>query len=165
MASKPNNPKLPEGFQSPFNRIPMEDRNSDSLACVATLTGRSLSDVQKLAVQLGLPAYGPYFVDGAMIAKMLMNLSGLVATNYKEFTSYAALPDVALLLVDYDENTELGRHVVWHHVRANGGQQSFSYLIDVADWIEPKEYITTALTDFEPAYYIEVTQRPAPKGK
>lgn len=42
MATKQVNTGLPQGFKSPFNRVPMKDRMDDSLACVATLTSRPL---------------------------------------------------------------------------------------------------------------------------
>lgn len=162
MASKSaTNTGLPEGFESPFKRVQMIDRNGDSLACVATLTGKTIEEVNKAAVELGLPARGPYFVDGVMIAKLLMRLGGLVATNYKEFHSYDALPPVAILLVEYNPDTEVGMHVCWHHVKAHGDISSFSYLIDVADWIDPKQHYNKMLEKYQPAYYVEVSAPPA----
>ena len=130
MAAATNNKgDLPEGFVSPFKRVAQEDRFDDALASVAILTGKSLADVRKLAEQLGLPKTGPYWVDNDMVAKLLMNLGSLVASNYKEFASIDALPDVAILLVDYDETTEVGRHVVWHHIRGTKTQQAFHYVV------------------------------------
>jgi hypothetical protein len=164
MASKAVNTGLPEGFVSPFKRVEMRERMDDSLACIATLTGRTLDDVTKLAIEFGLPPYGPCFVDEDMIAKLLMNLGNLVATKYKDFVSIDALPDVAILLVDYDEDTEIGRHVVWHHVRGSKDRPSFRYILDVGSWIPDTDHVTTAVTAYSPAYYIEVTSKPA-RGK
>ena len=158
MAAATNNKgALPEGFVSPFKRVPQEDRFDDALACVAILTGKSLADVRKLAEQLGLPKTGPYWVDNDMVAKLLMNLGSLVASNYKEFASIDALPDVAILLVDYDETTEVGRHVVWHHIRGTKTQQAFHYVIDPASWIPEQQQVTTEFSHLKPAWYIEVT--------
>lgn len=166
MASKPAiNTGLPEGFQSPFKRVQMEERMDDSLACIATLTGRPLADANKMAIEFGVPAFGPYFITETKIAALLINLGGLVATSYKEFSSYAELPDVALLLVDYDEMTEYGRHVIFHRVPGKGGAKDFAYIIDVASWIDASDHFTTALTSFKPAYYIGVTAKPQPRGK
>jgi hypothetical protein len=158
MAASSNKGALPDGFVSPFKRVPQEDRFDDALASVASiLGGKSLADVRKLAEQLGLPKTGPYWVDNDMIAKLLMNLGSLVASNYKEVTSVSALPDVAILLVDYDENTEVGRHVVFHHIRGTKDQQAFSYVIDPAFWVPESQQVTTDFSHLAPAWYIEVT--------
>lgn len=168
--SKPNNGELPSGFQTPFKRVQMKDRNDDALACVAMLTQRSLEDINKLAVTLGCPAHGPYWIDDLMVGKLVYQY-GLVASGYKEAASISMLPDVALLMVDYDQNTEIGRHVLWHHVRGTPTQQAFNYIIDPADWIDSKHHISTNFPHLKigpaPIYYIEITPRrdtPPPKG-
>jgi hypothetical protein len=95
-----------------------------------------------------------------------MNLGGLVATDYKEVTSIAALPDVAILLVDYDAKTEVGRHVVWHHIRGSKDQVAFHYVVDPAFWIPEHQRVTTDFRHLSPAWYIEVTaSKSGPKGK
>lgn len=53
------NTGLSESFKSPFQRVQMEERMDDSLACIATLTGRTLEDVHTMVVQFRLPAFGP----------------------------------------------------------------------------------------------------------
>lgn len=166
MASKlATNTGLPEGFKSPFKRVQMEERMDDSIACIATLTGRKLEDVHTLAVQFGVPAFGPYFITETKIAALLINLGGLVASSYKDFTSFVELPEVAILLVDYDELTELGRHVIYHRVKGAGGAKDFAYIIDPASWIDVGDHFNTALTNYVPAYYIGVTAKPQAKGK
>jgi hypothetical protein len=162
MAASNGKGALPEGFVSPFKRVPQEDRFDDALACVAILTGKSLAEVRKLAEQLGLPKTGPYWVDENMFAKLLINLGGLVASKYKEVTSVDALPYVAILLVDYDENTEVGRHVVWHHVKGTKEQPAFHYVIDPSLHVGAHQQVTTDLSHLQPAWYIEVT--PAKNG-
>ena len=157
MASTNTKGALPAGFTPPFKLIPQLDRSDDLLACVAILTGKSLADVRKQAEQFGLPKTGPYWVDIDMTAKLLMNLGNLVATKYKEFTSFAALPDVAILLIDYDEDTEIGRHVIWHHIRGTKDQQALSYVIDPALHISASQQMTTEFGHLKPAWYVEVT--------
>jgi hypothetical protein len=166
MASKAVNAGLPQGYQSPFKRVQMRERMDDSLACVATLTGRTLEDITKMAIEFGLPAYGPCFVGEEMIAKLLMSAGGLLATKYKEFVNIDALPDVAILLIDYDEDTEIGRHVIWHHVRGTkDGPPAHHYCIDPAHWIAPEDHYTSAVKQFDVWYYIEVTAKAPAKGK
>ncbi|WP_395057137.1 hypothetical protein [Polaromonas sp.] len=157
MASTNSKGALPTGFTSPFTLILQQDRFDDLLVCAAILTGRPMADVRKLAEQFGLPKTGPYWVDNVMTAKLLMNLGSLVATSYKEFTSFAALPDVAILLVDYSETTEIGRHVIWHHIRGTKEQQAFSYVIDPALHISAPQQMSTEFGHLKPAWYVEVT--------
>lgn len=166
MASKAINTGLPAGFKSPFTRVAMRERMDDSLACVATLTGKTWEDIMKMAVDMGLPEHGPCYVTEELIAKLLMRAGNLVASKYKDFDKIDLLPDVAILLVDYDEETEIGRHVVWHHVRGTKEQTAFHYVIDPAPWIDPADQITTAVKSYQPAAYIEVTAaRAGGRGK
>jgi hypothetical protein len=165
MASKPVNSGLPQGFESPFKRVQMEERMDDSMACIATLAGRSLEEVKKLAFDMGLPKNGPCYVTEDMIAKLLMKAGNLVASKYKDADKFDALPDVAILLVDYDETTEIGRHVVWHHVRATKEQPSFHYIIDVAPWVDAADQVTTVVKAYEPAAYIEVSSKANGRSK
>jgi hypothetical protein len=166
MASKPiTNTGLPEGFESPLKRVQMEERCDDVIAVIATLCQKSPADVHKLAVQFGVPAVGPYFISESKVAALLINLGGLVATKYKEFSSYAELGNASILLVDYDEITEMGRHVLFLRVPGQKGSPDWAYIIDVGGWVEPDSHYTTALKNYKPAYYIDVTPRPQAKGK
>jgi hypothetical protein len=166
MATTNNKGALPEGFVSPFKRVAQEDRFDDALASVAILTSKSLAEVRKQAEQYGLPKTGPYWLDIDMIAKLLMNLGGLVATDYKEVTSIDALPDVAILLVQWDARTEVGRHVVFHHIRGSKDQAAFHYVVDPAFWIPEHQQVTTEFSHLAPAWYISVTAtKSGVKGK
>jgi hypothetical protein len=158
--------KFPEGFVSPFKRVQMEERNDDALACIATISGKTLAEVTKLAVQLGYPEHGPAYVDQSLITKLLFNL-GFNASDYKEVVSLDGIPDVAILMVDYQPAGDFGRHVVWHHVRGTPSQQGFGYVIDVRNWGDPKTQVTTNFESLklEPAWAIEVTPRASQSGK
>jgi hypothetical protein len=169
MAKKqPSGGQVPAGFTSPFTRVAMEHpRGDDALACVATLTGRSLEEITKLAIQLGYPAEGPaYVANAALVGKLLHNL-GLTASEWQEVSSFDALPDVAILMVDWHANLEFGRHVVWHHVRGTDAYPSFSYIIDPRPSIAPELQVTSTWTHLrlDPAWAIEVTPRPGSNGK
>jgi hypothetical protein len=162
MATTKTTGQLPAGFVSPYKRVAMEERIDDSLACIATLTNQSLADIKKLAFQLGFPKQGPAWVSSDLIAQLLYQ-HGLIGKEYQEVSSTAALPDVAILLVDYNADTEIGRHVVWHHLRGTPERQAFSYLVDVASWLPVEQQVTTDFTHLQmnpPQYYIEITPRP-----
>lgn len=152
---------------SPFKRVAMQGTHDDLLACAAVLCGKTMEEVKKMAVTLGMRANGPFFMDVALFRKILFNLSNLAVSEYKDFNSVAALPDVAVLCVDFEAVNETCRHLVWHHVRAQTGVPSFSYVIDVAPWVGAHQHMTTDLShlNMQPAWYLEITQRPNPSGK
>ena len=106
---------LPEGFQSPFTRVQQEGRADSLQACIATLTGHSLAHVEAEATALGFPP-GRTFLSEALAASLCMTIGGLVATKYKEFRSWAHLPDVTIVFCDWSDEFECGRHVVCHTV-------------------------------------------------
>ncbi len=163
---KPTNGTIPTGFVSPFKRIPMTGTHDDLLACAATLCNKSMEDVKKMAVTLGMRANGPFTMDETLFRKIMFNLSPYAVSDYKDFKSVAALPDVCVLCVDYDAD-ETCRHVVFHHVRGTADvTPAFSYAIDVGNWTDPKQQITTDFNHLrmEPAWYLEITQRPNPAG-
>jgi hypothetical protein len=166
-ATKTGNGALPTGFKSPFVRVEQEGSHDDLLAVAATLTNKTLADVKKMAVTLGMRANGPFYFDEVLFRKVLFNLSPLACSPYQDFVSGAALPDVCVLCLDYDEN-EAARHVLFHRVRAlTPDGQSFSYVIDPAGWIDAKHQVTTDLRhlNMQPAWFLEITQRANPNGK
>jgi hypothetical protein len=159
--------KLPPGFVSPFKRVPMAGTHDDLLACAAVLTNKTMEEVMKMAVTLGMRANGPFYVDQVMFRKILFNLSHLAVSDYMDFKTVEALPDVCVLCVDYEDVNETSRHVIFHHIRATSQIPSFSYVIDVANWIDPKQYMTTDLShlNMKPAWYLEISPRASPTGK
>ncbi len=165
--TKPTNGQLPTGFVPPFKRVPMLGTHDDLLACAAVLCGKTMEEVKKMAVTLGMRANGPFYMDEVLFRKILFNLSNLAVSEYKDFNSIAALPDVAVLCVDWDATSETCRHVIFHHVKATAQIASFNYVVDVGTWIEPKQHITTDFShlNMAPAWYLEITQRPTSTGK
>lgn len=171
MASAPTksiNGQLPTGFVPPLARVAQQESNDDLLACAAVLCGKTMQDVKKMAVTLGMRANGPFnMTDEVLFRKIMFNLSNLAVSEYKDFTTFAALPDVCVLCCDFSKFDESYRHLIFHHVRATAEFASFSYLIDVANWIDDKQMVTTDFShlNMKPAWYLEITQRPSPTGK
>lgn len=163
--TKTSNGALPAA--SPFKRVAMQGTHDDLLACAAVLCGKTMEEVKKTAVTLGMRANGPFFMDVALFRQIMHNLSNLAVSDYKEFKSVAAMPDVAVLCVDYEAVNETCRHLVWHHVRAQPDVASYSYVIDIAPWVGVNQQMTTDLShlNMQPAWYLEITQRPNPSGK
>jgi hypothetical protein len=168
MASKPVTPNLPEGFAPPFKSIVQQKtRHDDVLACIATLTGTTLEDVWKLAIdQNWLPPEGQYWVSEQVIASLVQRLGALRSSNWKDFTSYSALPNVALLWVNphRSDPEDSGRTIIFHHIPAVPDKfASFSYCIDVSE-TESQKQIVTDLKRYTPTAFIEITKA-AGKGR
>lgn len=168
VASKINGGALPPGFSSPLRRIAQSGSHDCLLACAATLAGKSLEDVKKTAVTLGMRENGPFNMhDEDLFRKILFNISTLSTSAYLDFTSIDALPDVCVLACDWSKFDESYRHVVFHHIRAHGDVPSFHYVIDVAPWVGAHQQVTTDLShlNLKPAWYLEIKQRPNASGK
>lgn len=170
MATTPTIPgRVPAGFKSPFNRVAMTERIDDALACVATLTGQPLNEIKKLAVRFGFPEHGPGWIDPPMIQQLLAEFS-LIASDYQTVKTISALPDVAILLADYNPDNDIGRHIVWHHVRGTADIAAFHYVIDVGNWVPAEFQITTDFSFVNlnpPLWYLGVSPKTGPtvKGK
>jgi hypothetical protein len=149
---------LPAGFKPAFTRIQQEGDFDCIFACIAMLTKTNLKDVRQLAVdKFKLPKHGPYWVSETLIASLLAH-HRLVATVYKEYDSNP-LPDVAILMVDYDEETEMGRHALFHRASipdTQGGIARQEYVVDPAYWVEPQKQLRADWKALKPAYWIGV---------
>lgn len=129
----------------------------DAFACIATLTGKSLDEVNRAAVALGYPAQGPAYPTEILMAKLLMSLGNLVATLYQEFESTAALAEVAILFIDWDEEMETGRTVVWHRVRKTDAHPAFAYVIDPASWIPEGRHLHADIDSLTIWWFMAIT--------
>lgn len=160
-------PALPEGFVSPFTRVEMLPgaRIDDGLCCVAMLANKPLDEITKEVHKLGVPEHGPAWVYPSILLKLVGQV-GLIGVE-KEARVIDALPDVALLTANYNPDTQYGRWVLWHHVRGTAKMASFHYVIDPAYWSGHgvTNDFKALLTPKQPIYYIEVTPKPAAKGK
>ena len=155
--SPPPSSQLPANFKSPFKRVEMRERMDDAFACIATLTGKSLEEVNRVAVTLGYPAQGPAYPTETLMAKLLMALGNLISTRYKDFESTAALPEVAILFIDWDEEMDTGRTVVWHRVQRTGVHPSFSYVIDPGSWIAESRHLHTDIGSLKISWFMAIT--------
>ena len=150
---------VPSNFQPHFKLVAAgEDRHADVYCAIASLVGngKTLDDIRKQAETLGVPKTGPYYpyIDGDLIAKSLAAY-GLVATVWKESKDFKDLPDVAIAMVDYDADWEVGRCVVFHRMRSADGKTIQPYCVDSSTG---KPAATTDLTGLIPSWYIGVTQ-------
>lgn len=162
MAATP--PTAPQGLQPAFKRVQQSDDFDCAFACIATITGKSLDDVRKTAVEkFKLPAHGPYWVTEELIAKLFAHYD-FVSTVYKDVGKVADIPDVAITMVDYDPETEIGRHTVFVRDKRNP-KQTVEYMIDVAYWVGPPMHIRTDINNLPPTWYIGVHPMNKPVAK
>ena len=153
----------PSNFQPAFKRLAQQGRHDDTFAVIAMLTNKPIEAIFRQAEGLGLPKIGPFhaWIDGDMIAKILA-ANGLVATVWKECNSYKDLPEVAIIMVDYDADWEVGRCVVFHRMRSTDGKTVQAYCVDSATG---KPAANTDLTGLTPSWFIGVTQMQKASGK
>ena len=156
-------------FQPAFKRIGQHDRHEDALCVIAMLSGKTTDAIFRQAEGLGLPKVGPYhaWIDGDMIARLLAG-NGLVATVWKECTSYKDLPEVAIVMVDYDVDWEIGRCVLYHRNTASDGKSAQPYVVDPYPHTDTKLHLRVGTADLgtlPPSWYIGVTQMTKAAGK
>jgi hypothetical protein len=151
-------------FKPLFNRVQQADRHDDALAVIAMLGGATLDNIRQQAEVFGLPSKGPYYpyIDADMIAKLLTS-RGLVGTVWKESKEFKDLPDVAIAMVDYDADWEVGRCVLFHRLPADHPSKVAQCVLDPYPHADAKLHIRTDLTGLVPAWFIGV--HPAPAGK
>lgn len=168
----------------PLIRVQQAERGDDALACVAMLCNLSLEKVTEIAHTMGYPKFGPAYVTDDMLAALAMKGGQWVAKNYEEFESFEALPPIAILYVDYSEEMEVGRTVLWlrpprstdldkqqHSTVSSATQEvlelgigspvelGHGLVIDPAFWIKPAQQIISgaAILHFVPSWFMELT--------
>lgn len=159
MATAPS----PGPFQPAFKRIAQQGRHDDILVVIAMLAGKTTESVFRQAEGFGVPKTGPYYawLDGDMIAKLLA-ANGLTATVWKECAGgYKDLPEVAIAMVDYLPDWEVGRCVLYHRNTATDGKTTQPYVVDPYPHADSKQHLrvgTAELAALTPAWYIGVSQ-------
>jgi hypothetical protein len=109
------------------------------------LAGKTIEEVREIAIaKTKHPARGPYYLGETQIAALLAQL-GLVATVYKELSRVADIPDVALILVDYNPEMDLGRHILFHRAKASHASgTTIEYALDPAPWCKAADRVRTS---------------------
>ena len=91
---------------------------------------------------------------------------GLVGTVWKESPkSFADLPDVAIAMVDYDADWEVGRCVLFHRLPADHPSKVAHCVLDPYPHAETKLHARTDLTGLVASWFIGVHPAPAAKTK
>jgi hypothetical protein len=128
------------GFEPAFRRVQQDGDFDCAFAVVAMIANIRLFDH---------PAHGMYRITGELIANLLEHY-GYEAGMYEEPASVSDIPDLAMALVDYDELTNFGRHVLFHRAHASHDPTiKVEYVVDPAYWIESQDYVRWSLSDIQ----------------
>lgn len=131
--------------------IIQEESSGCGLACVAMLAGRSYQDVKIKANQMGIFAEDEKLWSETIYVRELLKEYGIkVSAQERKFTSWEALPALALISIKYriENNRPL-----WHWV-VFCGQGDGRMVLDPAAYLESNER-----KDFEnmsPEWFIEI---------
>ena len=143
-------------FKPVFNRVAQSQDCDCAFACIAMIANKTIEEVKQAAVSnFKFPRHGMFWIDEDLICKLFAHY-GYVATTYKQTTSIADLPDVALLMVDYDAEKEIGRHVLFYRQKGSGGKPNLEVILDPGTWVEPAKQIRTDVKGLPSAYHIGV---------
>lgn len=147
-------------FVPAFRRVQQSGDFDCSFAVIAMISGATLDVVRNVAIErFGHPAHGPYRITGGLTANLLGHF-GYETGMYEEPASVGDIPDLAIALVDYDDHTNLGRHVLFHRARARHDERVvISYVIDPAYWIAPQDHVRTNLPKIQWYLGISVTAK------
>jgi hypothetical protein len=154
-----------QAIQPVFKRVQQACDHCCAFACIAIITNKSLAEVIQVAIDhFDHPAHGPYWIPGEdLIAKLFAHF-GFVSTVWKEVTKgLVDLPDVAIVMTEYREEEELGRHVVFVRDQSNQ-KQIKEYMIDPAYWIDASLYVRNDFKTLQPAWYIGIHPMQAAKS-
>jgi hypothetical protein len=133
----------PTTFTPAFPFVAQTNDFDDVFACAAMLSGKTIEEVRDIAIaKTKHPVRGPYYFGETHIAALLAQL-GFVATVYKEIGRVADIPDVAFLLVDYNPDMEVGRHILFHRARGTHAPGAIEYALDPAPWQKPADRVRT----------------------
>jgi hypothetical protein len=144
-----------QNIQPAFTRVSQRYDWDDALACISTITGKSLDDVYAVATdKLRFPKHPPRWVTESLINRLLTHF-GYSSTIYKPVTKIADIPNVAIVLVEWSDEMDVGRHAVFvRDIRTAKKPQE--YVIDPAYWIPDRLHVRTDIKNLVPAWYIGV---------
>ena len=170
MASAPVTTGNTPAYRPLFKRVGQNElkdaHRSDfmsELAAVATIAGVSLEEVYACALKNGLPKHGPFWVTAELVDKVFASF-GWKSTEWKQIlTPLAGLPEIAIVMTDYSDETEIGRSVVYQRAASKSDPKGYEeYVIDPAPWVSPQAQVSTDIKGLCPRWYIGVYPMPYP---
>ncbi|CAB3688095.1 hypothetical protein [Trinickia soli] len=134
----------PTTFTPAFQFVAQSDAFDDIWSCSAMISGKSIEQVREIAItKLRHPERGPYYYGETQIAALLAQL-GFVATVYKPVSKISEVPDLALILIDFHEEMQMGRHILFHRARGSHSPgTTIEYALDPSLGCKPTDRIRT----------------------
>ena len=135
--------------------VVQRDRTGCALASVAALTRQSYAAVKREAASLGIAVTDPRLWGGTAYIRRLLRHFRVPAGAQKNFTSWEALPDCALLAIK------------WHRERNGPAWHWVVFVREASDAcvLDPKQGLrSNRRTDFgriKPKWFIRVRPNPA----
>lgn len=145
-----------------FRAITQHSDDDCAFACTAMIVGKTLEEVRQTAIKtIKHPAHGQSWPLSETQIASLLAAFGMVASVYKPLPKgIADLPEgVSIVIVEYREQDELGRHVVV--VKGAG----VLYAQDPAYWIDEGLRVRDDFANLGPAWYIAVTPMKKPPAQ
>lgn len=134
----------PTTFTPAFQFVAQPNDFEDVFTCIAMLSGKTFEEVREIAIaKIKHPPRGSYYLGETQIAALLGQM-GYVVTVQKEVAKVSDIPDVALLLVDYNVDMECGRNILFHRAKASHASgTTIEYALDPAPWGKPADRVRT----------------------
>lgn len=150
-------PSITPEFKAAFQRVQQSCDFDCAFAVIAMIAGKTLEDVQQTAInKFKHPKHGPYWITEHLIVSLLAHY-GFVGTSYKQSSGIASLPDLCIGMVEYNPDTDIGRHVLFHRMAPSGENKlPTEYIIDPAYWINETQHIRTDIKGFPISWYIGI---------
>jgi ABC-type bacteriocin/lantibiotic exporter with double-glycine peptidase domain len=148
---------LPSNYQTRYPRVEQSHPFDCWAACIAMVANKTIDAVTDLALRAKILPEGPYCISDDAIAKLFIRY-GFVSTIYKATSgNIDELPDLCMVLLSYDENTELGHHALMYRERELPASPNRCVLIDPAGWVLDSKRVRI-LEEGEASYFIGITE-------
>lgn len=148
---------IPANYQPRYSRVEQSHPFDCWAACIAMVAQKTIVAVTDLALRAKILPVGPYWISDEAIAKILIRY-GFVSTIYKATSGNTdELPDLCMVLLNYDESSELGHHALMYRERELPTSPTRCVLINPAGWVPESERVRI-LEDGEASYYIGITE-------
>lgn len=141
-----------------FTRVAQSHPFDCWAACISMIVKKSVAEVNDLATRTKILPFGPYWITDETIAKVLIQY-GWVSTLYKPTAGITDdLPDLAIVMLGYDEQTQLGHHALAYRQRGLPSQQNKVILTDPAPWKHPREHVRVLRDGDDFSWFIAVKE-------
>jgi hypothetical protein len=145
-----------QDFKPQFKRVQQTCDHDDAFACIAMLAGKTIEEVKQVAVsRFGHPKHGPYWVNEDLILNLLNHYSWK-GSSYRESGGIASLPELAIGMVEYRADTDIGRHVLFHRIGDVNDPKRVETIYDPAYWVPADKQVRTDIKGLPITWFIGV---------